>query len=58
MQKSSNWYADIKLVIKIICYMHLNLQGSPLPLLLDNDSSSLMDLGIGNDSVILVDEVS
>ncbi|CAL5184106.1 unnamed protein product [Lathyrus oleraceus] len=33
-------------------------EGSPLPLLLDNDSSSLMDLGIGNDSVILVDEVS
>lgn len=40
--------------------MKLNLflqeEGSPLPLLLDNDSSSLMDLGVGNDSVILVDE--
>lgn len=40
--------------------MKLNLflqeEGSPLPLLLDNDSSSLMDFGVGNDSVILVDE--
>ncbi|GAU16632.1 hypothetical protein TSUD_325820 [Trifolium subterraneum] len=32
--------------------------GSPLPLLLDNDASSLMDHGVGNDSVILVDEDS
>ncbi|KAL4380725.1 hypothetical protein AHAS_Ahas04G0062200 [Arachis hypogaea] len=28
--------------------------GSPLPVLLDNDTSSLLDLGIGNESFILV----
>ncbi|KAI4296992.1 hypothetical protein L6164_036905 [Bauhinia variegata] len=33
-------------------------EGSPLPLLLENDMASLMDLGIGNDSIILVDEES
>ncbi|XP_004486440.1 tubulin-folding cofactor E-like isoform X1 [Cicer arietinum] len=42
--------------------MKLNLflqeEGSPLPLSLDNDASSLMDIGVGNDSVILVDEDS
>jgi len=32
------------------------VQGSPFPLMLDSDTSSLMDLGIGNDSIILVDE--
>ncbi|XP_027362896.1 tubulin-folding cofactor E isoform X3 [Abrus precatorius] len=38
--------------------LFLQEEGSPLPLLLDNDTSSLMDLGIGNDSIILVDEES
>jgi hypothetical protein len=47
-----------KLVGEINCFMDFNFQGSPLPLLLDNDTSSLMDHGVGNDSVILVDEDS
>ncbi|KAK7331245.1 hypothetical protein VNO77_25465 [Canavalia gladiata] len=38
--------------------LFLQEEGSPMPLLLDNDTSSLMDLGIGNDSVIIVDEES
>ncbi|XP_057433128.1 tubulin-folding cofactor E [Lotus japonicus] len=38
--------------------LFLQEEGSPLPLLLDNDMSSLIDLGIGNDSNILVDEES
>ncbi|KAK7412798.1 hypothetical protein VNO78_04433 [Psophocarpus tetragonolobus] len=36
--------------------LYLQEEGSPFPMLLDNDTSSLMDLGIGNDSIILVDE--
>lgn len=31
-------------------------QGSPLPLLLDDEMASLMELGIGAGSMILVDE--
>ncbi|GAB4839529.1 hypothetical protein Ancab_029055 [Ancistrocladus abbreviatus] len=31
-------------------------EGSPLPVLLDNEMASLIDLGIGNESTILVDE--
>ncbi|XP_045806398.1 tubulin-folding cofactor E [Trifolium pratense] len=38
--------------------LFLQEEGSPLPMLLDNDASSLMDHGVGNDSVILVDEDS
>ncbi|KAL2580336.1 hypothetical protein AAZV13_15G118000 [Glycine max] len=38
--------------------LYLPEEGSPFPMLLDNDTSSLMDLGIGNDSIILVDEES
>ncbi|XP_057728433.1 tubulin-folding cofactor E-like isoform X2 [Arachis stenosperma] len=38
--------------------LFLQEEGSPLPVLLDNDTSSLMDLGIGNESIILVDEES
>ncbi|KAL9320648.1 hypothetical protein ACSQ67_012487 [Phaseolus vulgaris] len=37
-------------------YLVFLRSGSPFPLLLDNDTSSLMDLGIGNDSIILVDQ--
>ncbi|QCD77265.1 kinesin family member 1/13/14 [Vigna unguiculata] len=36
--------------------LYLREEGSPFPLMLDSDTSSLMDLGIGNDSIILVDE--
>ncbi|RYR63110.1 hypothetical protein Ahy_A04g020902 isoform D [Arachis hypogaea] len=36
--------------------LFLQEEGSPLPVLLDSDTSSLMDLGIGNESIILVDE--
>ncbi|KAG4956438.1 hypothetical protein JHK85_042818 [Glycine max] len=39
-------------------YSSNECSGSPFPMLLDNDTSSLMDLGIGNDSIILVDEES
>ncbi|KAL1300681.1 hypothetical protein HN51_045334 [Arachis hypogaea] len=38
--------------------LFLQEEGCPLPVLLDNDTSSLMDLGIGNESIILVDEES
>ncbi|KAF7838029.1 tubulin-folding cofactor E isoform X1 [Senna tora] len=38
--------------------LFLQEEGSPLPLLLDNDMASLMDFGIGNESIILVDEES
>ncbi|KAK7246107.1 hypothetical protein RIF29_40966 [Crotalaria pallida] len=38
--------------------LFLQEEGSPLPVLLDNDMSSLMDVGIGNESIILVDEES
>lgn len=31
-------------------------EGSPLPILLDDEMASLMDLGIGNESTILIDE--
>lgn len=34
------------------------LQGSPLPTLLDDDMATLMDVGIGNESTVLVDEES
>ncbi|GMH03959.1 hypothetical protein Nepgr_005798 [Nepenthes gracilis] len=33
-------------------------EASPLPILLDNEMASLLDLGIGNESTILVDEQS
>lgn len=39
-------------------YLFLNFQGSPLPVLLDDEMASLVDLGIGNGSTILVDEES
>ncbi|EXB58480.1 Tubulin-specific chaperone E [Morus notabilis] len=32
--------------------------GSPLPIMLDDEMASLMDVGVGNDSTILVDEES
>ncbi|KAK4265484.1 hypothetical protein QN277_026533 [Acacia crassicarpa] len=38
--------------------LYLQEEGSPLPLLLDNDMASFFDLGIGNESIILVDEES
>ncbi|KAL5569494.1 hypothetical protein UlMin_026069 [Ulmus minor] len=38
--------------------LFLEEEGSPLPLLLDDDMASLMDLGVGNKSTILVDEES
>lgn len=38
--------------------LFLNFQGSPLPILLDDEMASLVDLGIGNESTILVDEES
>ncbi|RDX77697.1 Tubulin-folding cofactor E, partial [Mucuna pruriens] len=47
---------SVKLKLYLQEEMSSTFQGSPLPLLLDNDTSSLMDLGIGNDSIILVDE--
>jgi hypothetical protein len=33
-------------------------QGSPLPILLDDEMATLMDVGIGNESTVLVDEES
>ncbi|KAI3878920.1 hypothetical protein MKX03_037317 [Papaver bracteatum] len=36
--------------------LFLQEEGSPLPMLLDNEMASLMELGIGNGSTILVDE--
>ncbi|KDP45616.1 hypothetical protein JCGZ_17223 [Jatropha curcas] len=55
--------------LKILCESFFNLksikpklflqeEGSPLPLLLDDEMATLMDVGIGNDSTILVDEES
>ncbi|EEF36877.1 tubulin-folding cofactor E [Ricinus communis] len=38
--------------------LFLQEEGSPLPLLLDDEMLTLMDIGIGNDSTILVDEES
>ncbi|KAF5936840.1 hypothetical protein HYC85_024346 [Camellia sinensis] len=38
--------------------LFLQEEGSPLPTLLDDDMASLIDLGVGNDSTILVDEES
>lgn len=34
------------------------LQGSPLPTVLDDDMATLIDVGVGNDSTVLVDEES
>ncbi|KAI3972696.1 hypothetical protein MKX01_019354 [Papaver californicum] len=36
--------------------LFLQEEGSPLPMLLDNEMASLMELGIGNEATILVDE--
>ncbi|KAE8022275.1 hypothetical protein FH972_008087 [Carpinus fangiana] len=36
--------------------LFLQEEGSPLPMLLEDEMDSLMDLGIGNESTILVDE--
>lgn len=41
-----------------ICAHKFLSQGSPLPLLLDDEMASLVDLGIGTDATILVDEAS
>ncbi|KAF8411905.1 hypothetical protein HHK36_004463 [Tetracentron sinense] len=38
--------------------LFLQEEGSPLPLLLDDEMASLMDFGIGNEATILVDEES
>ncbi|XP_054806442.1 tubulin-folding cofactor E isoform X1 [Prosopis cineraria] len=38
--------------------LYLQEEGSPLPLLLDNDMATFVDLGIGNESIIIVDEGS
>ncbi|CAO2828448.1 unnamed protein product [Amaranthus hypochondriacus] len=38
--------------------LFLQEEGSPLPTLLDNEMESLLDVGVGNDSTILVDEES
>ncbi|KAK7852792.1 tubulin-folding cofactor e [Quercus suber] len=38
--------------------LFLQEEGSPLPILLDDEMESLMDLGIGNGSTILIDEES
>lgn len=46
------------LVWDVICDQYSTLQGSPLPMLLDDEMASLMDIGIGNESTILVDEES
>lgn len=37
-------------------YFIMRLQDSPLPVLLDDDMASLMELGIESGSTILVDE--
>ncbi|KAK4391323.1 Tubulin-folding cofactor E [Sesamum angolense] len=37
--------------------LYLQEEGSPLPTLLDDDMASLIELGIGNESTILVDEL-
>ncbi|XP_021758179.1 tubulin-folding cofactor E-like [Chenopodium quinoa] len=36
--------------------LFLQEEGSPLPILLDNEMDSLLDVGVGNESIILVDE--
>ncbi|OMO81652.1 hypothetical protein CCACVL1_12327 [Corchorus capsularis] len=38
--------------------LFLHEEGSPLPILLDDEMASLMDVGVGNESMILVDEES
>ncbi|XP_027092238.1 tubulin-folding cofactor E [Coffea arabica] len=38
--------------------LFLQEEGTPLPTLLDDDMASLMEIGVGNDSTILVDEVN
>ncbi|XP_024020565.1 tubulin-folding cofactor E isoform X1 [Morus notabilis] len=38
--------------------LFLQEEGSPLPIMLDDEMASLMDVGVGNDSTILVDEES
>ncbi|KAL2904838.1 Tubulin-folding cofactor E [Bienertia sinuspersici] len=38
--------------------LFLQEEGSPLPILLDNEMESLIDVGVGNESIILVDEES
>ncbi|KAJ6291665.1 hypothetical protein OIU76_023700 [Salix suchowensis] len=38
--------------------LFLQEEGSPLPILLDDGMATLMDVGIGNDSTVLVDEES
>ncbi|KAB2628618.1 tubulin-folding cofactor E [Pyrus ussuriensis x Pyrus communis] len=38
--------------------LFLKEEGSPLPMLLDDEMATLTDLGIGNESIILVDEES
>ncbi|KAJ6297204.1 hypothetical protein OIU78_022851 [Salix suchowensis] len=38
--------------------LFLQEEGSPLPILLDDEMATLMDVGIGNDSTVLVDEES
>lgn len=38
--------------------LFLQEEGSPLPILLDDEMATLMDVGIGNESTVLVDEES
>ncbi|XP_062091919.1 tubulin-folding cofactor E [Humulus lupulus] len=38
--------------------LYLQEEGSPLPILLDDEMASLLDVGVGNESTILVDEES
>ncbi|KAL8482390.1 hypothetical protein ACS0TY_028529 [Phlomoides rotata] len=38
--------------------LFLKEEGSPLPILLEDDMASLIELGVGNESTILVDELS
>ncbi|TYG86500.1 hypothetical protein ES288_A13G138600v1 [Gossypium darwinii] len=38
--------------------LFLQEEGSPLPMLLDDEMATLMDMGIGNESTIIVDEES
>ncbi|XP_047961102.1 tubulin-folding cofactor E [Salvia hispanica] len=38
--------------------LFLKEEGSPLPILLEDDMATLVELGVGNDSTILVDELS
>lgn len=39
-------------------YIFVGLQGSPLPVLLEDDMATLVEVGVGNESTILVDELS